>query len=146
MSSHQHFASDPFGLFPVSNSGLGAVSPKSKSSIWGILFIFILVCILAILYFFRDAVYRLFQVKVAQLHQKINVEPSTNTDQTPTVLETVPVKKVPIENKKRLLPAANIVAEFLIDDKANWDLPFIEQKKQEGKAYYVKNKGWLIYA
>jgi hypothetical protein len=34
---------------------------------------------------------------------------------------------------------------FAIEDKANWDIAYINKKQEERKAIYSDEKGWIIY-
>ena len=47
---------------------------------------------------------------------------------------------------RKLLPEHKVEMRLDLADKANWDFAYIEAKKAEGKAIFVKNEGWLIYA
>ena len=47
---------------------------------------------------------------------------------------------------RKLLPEHKVEMRLDLVDKANWDFAYIEAKKAEGKALFVKNEGWLIYA
>ena len=47
---------------------------------------------------------------------------------------------------RKLLPEHKVEMRLDLADKANWDFAYIEAKKAEGKALFVKNEGWLIYA
>lgn len=47
---------------------------------------------------------------------------------------------------RKLLPEHKVEMRLDLVNKANWDFAYIEAKKAEGKAIFVKNEGWLIYA
>ena len=47
---------------------------------------------------------------------------------------------------QKLLPEHKVELRLDLADKSNWDFAYIEAKKAEGKAVFVKNEGWLIYA
>lgn len=130
-----YFTSDPFGIHHTSVSGGYMNKPKKKSSFWTFFGIFIFIVLVALIYFFRDLIFTFFKKTVFKLNQKLNPEPPIETTESSIITD-----------ENRLLPEPNIENRLDITDKANWDLTYINTKQQEGKAFYIKDKGWLIYA
>lgn len=133
--NHNYFTSDPFGIHPTTFSSDYSQKPKKKSLFWTFFGVFIFIILLAVIYFFRDLIFAFFKKTVFNLNQKLN--PETVTENPDSAL---------ITEENRLLPAPEIEHRLDIKDKANWDFAYINAKQQEGKAFYIKNEGWLIYA
>ena len=139
------FSKDPFGVFPntTSSGGLGNLpkqdypKKKSKSSFWwNILFFFLLIIGFGLLFYFMDTLVQGFKKMVSKANDKINPElkPQPIAEETKTEMKLLSEKVEP--KVERIL---------LIKDKANWDIQYINEKKEERKAIYTKEMGWTIY-
>lgn len=138
-STNFRYSKDPFGIFSVKGSGGfgGFIPPKKKSYFWSIVVVGIGIILIGLIYFFRDIIWEIFFPK-----SKIVTPPKTESKivEPEVILEEV-IPKVPF----KLLPERKVIERFDLKDEATWDKDFILAKFDEGKAEFVKNKGWLIY-
>lgn len=143
--SNKLFSKDPFGVFP--NIIPSPDSPdlpqqnyheeKSKSSIWWqILIFFLLIIGFGLILYFKDTLVQGFKKMVSKVNDKVNPELET----TPIVAET--------KTEMKLLPETvepKVECILLVKDKADWDIQYINKKKEERKAIYTEEMGWTIY-
>ena len=92
--------------------------------------------------FFRDVVWEIFfpkskEVNPTKTESKI-VKPKVIQTE---VIQTEIIPKIPF----KLLPELKVNKRYDIADEATWDNELILAKFDEGKAKFIKNKGWLIY-
>lgn len=140
------YSKDPFGVFTHTAPavGLGNLppqsysegSPENSSFWWKIVIFFLLMIGFGLILYFKDTLVQGFKKMVSGVNNKVNPE-----------LKTEPI----IEEKKtepKLLTESvepKIERYFLIADKANWDIQYINQKQEERKAIYSEEKGWTIF-
>jgi quinol-cytochrome oxidoreductase complex cytochrome b subunit len=125
-------------VFPNDGSGgFRFKSPKKKSYFWKVVLFILGIVLIALIYLFRDIIWEIF-------FPKNKVEKPTKTESKvvePEVVQTEVIPKTPF----KLLPEWKVIKRYDIADEATWDKDFINAKFSEGKAVFVKNKGWLIY-
>jgi hypothetical protein len=144
--SNNLYTKDPFGVFPTTSSldnMSGSPLPKhheaktkSTNSWWGIIGFFLLMICFGLIFYFKESLVAGFKKAVAKVNDKVN--PELKTD--------------PIAEEKKLEPKLlteavepKIERMFAIEDKANWDIAYINKKQEERKAIYSDEKGWIIY-
>lgn len=142
------YSKDPFGVFnnTNSNSGFGANQkpyiPNYRPAenhlfSWGkILGIALLIIGFGSIIYFKDALVQGFKKIVSGVNDKVNPELKTE----PIVEEKKPEPKLLTESVER-----KIERTFSIKDKANWDIQYINQKKEERKAIFTEGTGWTIF-
>ena len=141
------YSKDPFGVFQetASSKGLGSLpeqnhpekKPKSSSSIgWKIFGCFMLIIGFGLILYFRDSLVLGFKKMVSGVNDKVNPELKTE----PIVEEKKPEPKLITESVE-----PKIERFFLVADKANWDIQYINKKQEERKAIYSEEKGWTIF-
>ena len=136
------YSKDPFGVFEVTNPSLslGGIPEQNTSlleksnaatkSFWlKTIGIFLFILLFGLILHFKDSLFGVLKKKVAQLNDKVNPgdEPKT------VEVEILPEPKLLngfIEKKIECL--------FLIDDKPNWDIPYINAKIEEKKIMQIK--------
>lgn len=138
------YSKDPFGMFTVRGSGgfMGFKPPKKKSNFWEIILFVFGIILIVLMIFFRDVVWEIFfpkskEVNPTKTESKI-VKPKVIQTE---VIQTEIIPKIPF----KLLPEWKVIKRYDIADEATWDNELILAKFDEGKAKFIKNKGWLIY-
>jgi hypothetical protein len=143
--SNKLFSKDPFGVFPntTPSGGLGNLpqqdypEKKTKSSFWWqILFFFLIMIGFGLIFYFKDTLVQGFKKMVSKVNDKVNPKLETK----PVVTETKTEMKLLTEKVE-----PKIERIFLIEDKATWDIQYINKKKEERKAIYLEEEGWTIY-
>ena len=142
------YSKDPFGVFNNTNSNSG-FSANQKPYIpnyrpaenqlfsWGKIFgIALLIIGFGSIIYFKDALVQGFKKIVSGVNDKINPELKTQ----PIVEEKKPELKLLTESAEH-----KIERLFLIADKANWDIQYINKKQEERKAIYSEETGWTIF-
>ncbi|WP_144080136.1 hypothetical protein [Flectobacillus major] len=132
MDNNFKYSYDPFGIVDFSISNVAQiVSPSSKPSkskwFWWLLIVLIII----VLVFCGRAIYRYFVKRKEQ--RKANTD---KVSYTPKVV----AKIIPTPTELK------IIAQFDLGNEANWDMKLLESKKAEGKAIFIGQKGWLVYA
>jgi hypothetical protein len=142
------YSKDPFGVFndTPNNSGFGSFQkpyfqpyrPAENSSFsWGkAIGVFLLIIGFGSVLYFKDMLVESFKKMISEVNDKVNPELKT---------ELIAEEKKPEPKLLTESVEPKIERYFLIADKANWDIPYINQKQQERKAIYVEGKGWTIY-
>jgi flagellar basal body-associated protein FliL len=130
------FSYDPFGLVDF-NSKNGRYVPKPPKSNWGWVLWIILLLILGLGILFRETIYKFFFPTTDDVDDKSEkIEPNEEvSEQLPAVTAQV----------YKLQPEHKVIMRLDLADEAKWDLELLEAKKKEGKAEFVKGKGWLLY-
>lgn len=130
------FSYDPFGLVDF-NSKNGRYVPKPPKSNWGWVLWIVLLLILGLGILFRETIYKFFFSQTDEIDDKPEkVEPN---DEVLKQLPTVTAQSF------KLQPEHKVIMRLDLADEAKWDLELLEAKKKEGKAEFVKGKGWLLY-
>ena len=133
------YSKDPFGMFTVKGSGgfVGFKPPKKKSNFWEIVLIVCGIILIGLVIVFRDVIWEIFFPK----SKVVSPQKTESKIIEPEVIQTEVIPKIPF----KLLPEWKVIKRYDIADEATWDNEFILAKFDEGKAEFVKNKGWLIY-
>jgi hypothetical protein len=142
------YSKDPFGVFnqniPVSGNHVGnprtnhypsSEMPKS-TSIWKTIGVFCVIAGFGLILYFKDTLVDGFRKMVAKVNDKIN--PEVGMDESDNSNKSKP--KLLTESVE---PKVECI--LLIKDKANWDIQYINKKKEERKAIYTEGMGWTIY-
>lgn len=138
-STNFRYSKDPFGIFSVKGSGGfgGFEPPKKKSNFWEIVLFVCGIILIVLVIVFRDVIWGIFFPK----SKMVNPTKTESKIIEPEVIQTEVIPKIPF----KLLPEWKVIKRYDIADEATWDREFILTKFDEGKADFVKNKGWLIY-
>jgi len=138
-STNFRYSKDPFGIFPVKGSGGfgGFKPPKKKSYFWDIVLFVCGIILIGLVIVFRDVIWGIFFPK----SKVVNPTKTESKIIEPDVIPTEIIPKIPF----KLLPEWKVIKRYDIADEATWDNEFILAKFDEGKAEFVKNKGWFIY-
>jgi hypothetical protein len=139
--SNKLFSKDPFGVFPTTTSPSGFDNlpeydyrrKKTKSSLgWQILMFFLLMIGFGLLIYFKDSLIQGFKKMVSKANDKINPEQTQEATKTEVKLLS-----------EFIDPKVECI--LLVKDKADWDIQYINKKKEERKAIYTEEMGWTIY-
>lgn len=136
LNNNFKFNNDPFGLVDFKEGVPFVPSKPPKSGLGWVWWLLIILLFGGIIYLGSLAYNYIKDDKK---------DPIKEPDITPEIDDSIREEK---EDKpiRKLLPEHKVEMRFDLADKANWDFAYIEAKKAEGKAQFVQNKGWLIYA
>ena len=137
LNNNFKFNHDPFGLVDFSEGVSPIPSKPPKSGLGWIWWILIILIFGGIIYL-GSLVFNYVKVDKADALKEPDIIPEINEMENEREKEEKQVRK--------LLPEHKVEMRLDLTDKANWDFAYIEAKKAEGKAIFVKNEGWLIYA
>jgi hypothetical protein len=130
------FSYDPFGLVDF-NSKSGRYVPKPPKSNWGWILCIVLLLILGLGILFRETIYKFFFPQTDEVDDK-----PEKVESNDEVLKQLPAVTA---QSFKLQPEHKVIMRLDLADEAKWDLELLEAKKKEGKAEFVKGKGWLLY-
>jgi hypothetical protein len=134
LNNNFKFNQDPFGLVDFTKGVSSIPSKKPESGLGWVWWVLIILIFGGIIY-------------LGSLAYNYVKEDKKDSMKEP---DTVPEIDDPIQEEekqtRKLLPEHKVEMRLDLANKANWDFAYIEAKKAEGKAIFVKNEGWLIYA
>lgn len=134
LNNNFKFSHDPFGLVDF-KKGIPFVPPKPpKSGLGWVGWLLIILIFGGIIYLGSLAYDYVKDDKKDSLKEP---------DIVPEIDDSVQEEDKQI---RKLLPEHKVEMRLPLADKANWDFEYIEAKKAEDKAEFVKGYGWLIYA
>ena len=137
LNNNFKFNRDPFGLVDF-KKGIPFIPLKPpKSGLGWIGWILIILIFVSIVYL-GSLVYNYVKDDKKDSLRK--------TDIIPEIDDSIKEEEKEEKQTRKLLPEHKVEMRLDLADKANWDFAYIEAKKAEGKALFVKNEGWLIYA
>lgn len=128
---------DPFGLVDFSK-GVSSIPAKPPKSGWGWMWWVLIILIFGGIIYLGSLAYNYIKDD--------KKEPVKEPDIVPEINESIQEAEKEVKQVRKLLPEHKVEMRLDLADKANWNFAYIEAKKAEGKAVFVKNEGWLIYA
>ena len=137
LNNNFKFKQDPFGLVDFSKGVSFIPSKPPKSGLGWIWWILIILIFGGIIYLGSLAYNYIKDDKKDSIKEP---------DAVPDINDSVKEEEKEEKQIRKLLPEHKVEIRLDLADKANWDFAYIEAKKAEGKAIFVKNEGWLIYA
>ena len=137
LNNNFKFNHDPFGLTDFS-SGVSTIPSKPPKSGLGWVWWVLIILIFGIIIYLGSLAYNYIKDDKKDSIKEPDIVPDIN--------DYVPEEEKEEKQIRKLLPEHKVEMRLDLTDKANWDFAYIEQKKAEGKAVFVKNEGWLIYA
>jgi hypothetical protein len=131
LNNNFKFSHDPFGLVDF-KKGIPFVPPKPpKSGLGWIGWLLIILIFGGIVYLGTLAYDYIKDDKKDSLKEP---------DIVPEIDDSVEDEEKDEKQIRKLLPEHKVEMRFDLADKANWDFAYIEAKKAEGKALFVKMK------
>lgn len=131
------FNQDPFGLVDFTK-GISLIPSKPPKSTWGWLWWILIILVFGGVIYLGSLIYDYINEEKENSLKEPDVIPEINDLEA----EEEKIEK----HIQKLLPEHKVEMRLPLADKANWDFAYIEAKKEEGKAEFVKGYGWLIYA
>jgi hypothetical protein len=137
LNNNFKFKQDPFGLVDF-NQGIPFLPSKPPKSGLGWVWWILIILIFGGIIYLGSVIYN---------HVKDDKDDSLKEpDIVPEINDLENEEKKVEKHIQKLLPEHKVEMRLPLADKANWDFEYIEAKKAEGKAEFVKGYGWLIYA
>ena len=133
LNNNFKFSHDPFGLVDF-KKGIPFVPPKPPKSGLGWVGWLLIILIFGGIIYLGSLAYNYVKDD--------KKDPIKEPDIVPEIDDSVQEEDKQI---RKLLPEHKVEMRLPLADKANWDFEYIEAKKAEGKAEFVKGYGWLIY-
>jgi len=137
LNNNFKFNHDPFGLVDFSN-GVSTIPSKPAKSGLGWIGWAIVILIFGIIIYLGSLAYNYIKDD--------KKDPVKEPDIVPEIDESIQEAEKEVKQVRKLLPEHKVEMRLDLADKASWNFAYIEAKKAEGKAVFVKNEGWLIYA
>ena len=137
LNNNFKFKQDPFGLVDFSK-GISTIPSKPTKSGLGWIGWAIVILIFGIIIYLGSLAYNYIKDDKKDSLKEPDIVPEIDGSVEEEEKEENQIRK--------LLPEHKVEMRLDLADKANWDFAYIEAKKAEGKAIFVKNEGWLIYA